>query len=415
MNLDFAQAMRQAARLTRETNLIEATQVIQRALSGLRRAGPLPDPSPGSVQLIAPPKVSADPERPCVETSRHESNRAPIASRREDPPARARRPLGESLKLLREAAHSGLAHRLPTNLRKPPPVPVPEGAVYLTRTHTCPAGIRDYKVYVPSNADGRTLPLIVMLHGCAQNPDDFAVGTGMNALAEELGFIVAYPRQPPTANPSACWNWFNPADQRRDQGEPGIIAGVTRAIMDEHRIDAGRVYVAGLSAGGAMAAVMSGAYPDLYAAAGIHSGLAHGSATDVASAFAAMRGAPGPRLGVPAAGKSRVRTIVFHGASDKTVDPSNAEAILERARAGVLGLARERRDHGFAGGRAYRRTVIEDTSGTPHAECWEIDGLGHAWSGGAAEGSYTDPRGPNASREMLRFFLAAPVRPKRSE
>jgi len=335
-----------------------------------------------------------------------------MASVEEGPPARARRPLGESLKLLREAARSrfGARHPLAANLRKTPRVAVPEGAVYLTRTHACEAGARDYSVYVPSRADGRRLPLIVMLHGCTQSPDDFAVGTGMNGLAEELGFIVAYPAQPTTANPSSCWNWFNPADQRRGEGEPSIIAGITQAIVDEFRTDAERVYVAGLSAGGAMAAVMSSAYPELYAAAGIHSGLAYGAATDVASAFAAMRSAPGPRRGSPAAGGSRVRTIVFHGASDKTVNPSNAEAIFARARRSVLGPARERQDHGFAGGRAYKRTVIEDANGAPHAECWEIDGLGHSWSGGDAEGSYTDPRGPSASREMLRFFLAAPSR-----
>ncbi|HKN27497.1 MAG TPA: PHB depolymerase family esterase [Roseiarcus sp.] len=305
-------------------------------------------------------------------------------------------------------------------LRKAPPVPVPEGAAWLTRAFAGAAGSRDYKVYVPNRVDGRALPLVVMLHGCTQNPDDFALGTGMNRLAEDLGFIVAYPRQPTTANPSACWNWFNLADQKRDEGEPSIIAGITRAIMAEFGIDPERVHVAGLSAGGAMAAIMAAAYPELYAATGIHSGLAHGSAADLASAFAAMRGGPAPIQPTPSAARAkrhpdaangRVRTIVFHGALDKTVDPSNAETILAAARAGLSDSACETQQDGVAGGRAYTRTVITDASGAPHAECWEIDGLGHAWSGGSPEGSYTDPRGPDASREMLRFFLATPTQP----
>jgi poly(hydroxyalkanoate) depolymerase family esterase len=280
----------------------------------------------------------------------------------------------------------------------------------LTRTFSCAAGSRDYKVYLPSHVKGRKRPLIVMLHGCTQDPDDFAAGTGMNLLAEEHGFVVAYPRQPATANHSGCWNWFDPKDQMRGAGEPCIIAGITRAIMAEFDIDAARVYVAGLSAGGAMALIMSATYPELYAATGVHSGLACGSATDLASAFAAMSG-----NSIPAAmaqGKTgptgaHLHTIVFHGESDRTVQPSNAGLIVAEARVGMAGAAQETQHRGFAGGRAYTRTLIRDARGIVHVEHWAIEGLAHAWSGGRPEGTYTDPDGPDASREMLRFFLSA--------
>jgi poly(hydroxyalkanoate) depolymerase family esterase len=297
--------------------------------------------------------------------------------------------------------------------RKAPLVPVPDGAAYLTRSFTCEVGSRDYKVYVPSHTDGRKRPLLIMLHGCTQNPDDFAVGTGMNRLAEEHGFIAAYPGQSVSANQTACWNWFHVMNQMRDQGEPCIIAGITRSIMAAFDIDVERVYVAGLSAGGAMAAVMSTTYPELYAATGIHSGLAYGSATDMASAFAAMKSAPvlAQRKSHATTAKGRVRTIVFHGASDQMVHPSNAEVILAGARAGLTGPVKETRQVGSAGGRAYTRTVIEDARGIPHVEYWAIEGLGHAWSGGSPEGSHTDQHGPDASREMLRFFLGSPVQP----
>jgi poly(hydroxyalkanoate) depolymerase family esterase len=415
MKTVFSAAMRRATQLTRAQNVIEATQVIRRALSG-RGQAPSPSEQPSeSLRLLTPPTNDVD-SRDAFEQLRLDagiaSGRARDSNAEQRPTARMRRPLGEVLTLLRQANLAGFGHD-PASFaksRKAPPVPVPHGAAYLSRTFSCEAGSRDYKVYVPSHAEGRRLPLIIMLHGCTQNPDDFAVGTGMNRLSEEHGFIVAYPRQPMHANQSACWNWFNIKDQMRDAGEPSIIAGITRNIMAEFNVDATRVYVAGLSAGGAMAAIMSVTYPELYAATGIHSGLAHGSATDVLSAFAAMRS--GPSSAVSAARKTRrqgsnerVRTIVFHGGSDQTVHPSNAETILAEARAGLAHPTRETQHDGSIGGRAYTRRVIADASGVPHVEHWAIEGLGHAWSGGSPDGSYTDQDGPDASREMLRFFL----------
>ena len=420
----FSTAMHQATQLLREQNVTEATRVIQRALSGRGHALSPDEQSPESSRLIELQTNVAESsggfEQPWQDAGIAGAGVRNAAAERR-PAARMKRPLGEVLKLLRQAdlPSFGLDSAPFVKSRKAPLVPVPDGAAYLTRTFACEAGSRDYKVYVPSRKFGRKRPLIVMLHGCTQNPDDFAVGTGMNRLAEEHGFIVAYPGQPVSANQTACWNWFNLTDQMRDAGEPSIIAGITRAIMAEFDIDAERVYVAGLSAGGAMAAIMSATYPELYAAAGIHSGLAYGSATDVASAFAAMRGTSSPAA--PAQRKSRlksahgrVRTIVFHGASDQRVHPSNAETILAEARAGLTGPAQETQHVGSAGGRAYTRTVITDASGVPHVEHWAIEGLGHAWSGGSPEGSYSDQHGPDASREMLRFFLEGPAQPPTS-
>lgn len=254
------------------------------------------------------------------------------------------------------------------------------------------AGTRAYKTYLPRRHAARGLPLIVMLHGCKQNPDDFAAGTRMNHLAEELGFAVVYPAQSGKANVSACWNWFQPGHQRREAGEPSLIAGITREVVARHHLDARRVYVAGLSAGGAMAAVMGTTYPELYCAMGIHSGLGYASARDLPSALAAMKGKPGRKN----RGGNSVPMIVFHGDRDTTVHPSNGEHVMTDTL--------EKVEKGYANGRAYTRTTHWNASGEPVLEHWLVHGAGHAWSGGSASGSYTDPLGPDASREMLRFF-----------
>lgn len=270
----------------------------------------------------------------------------------------------------------------------------PEQGRVITDTFTNSAGTRSYKVYLPLRHATRGLPLIVMLHGCTQNPDDFAAGTRMNQLAEELGFAVAYPAQSREANPSRCWNWFQRAHQMRDAGEPSLIAGITREVLTRHSLDARRVFVAGLSAGGAMAAVMGSTYPELYAGMGIHSGLGYGAARDLPSALAAMKGKPGKGRGL--AKTCSVPMIVFHGDRDETVHPSNGEH-------GITGTL-ERVEKGYANGRAYTRTTHLDASGKPVLEHWLVHGSGHAWSGGSVSGSYTDPHGPDASREMVRFF-----------
>lgn len=291
---------------------------------------------------------------------------------------------------------------------RPAPPSLPPGARFLPGTFSCAAGSRPYKLYIPSTYQGRPAPLVVMLHGCTQSPDDFAAGTRMNELAEEHGCLVLYPGQTSGANNQRCWNWFNPADQGRDRGEPAILAGMTRRVMQDHAVDPRRVYVAGLSAGGAEAAILAAAYPDLFAAACVHSGLACGAADSVQAAFAAMRNGASPPK--PPAGAGRdgraVPLIVFHGDRDTTVNPRNADAVVGQAAPPGL---RTRVDTGAVpGGHAWRRTLHEGSDGRAVLEQWSVQGGGHAWFGGSPAGSYTDPRGPDASREMLRFFLEHP-------
>jgi len=279
--------------------------------------------------------------------------------------------------------------------------PEPQEERFETCSYVNAAGQRTYKLYVPSGHSGQKLPLVVMLHGCTQSADDFAAGTGMNILAEKQTFLVAYPEQPRSANISKCWNWFSPSDQRRGAGEPALIAGITMQIMHDFNVAPGAVYIAGLSAGGAAAAIMGTAYPELYAAIGIHSGLACGAANDLPSALAAMK-----HGGTNAAYHQvhpAVPTIVFHGDRDATVNVDNSGQIITQA----MGTAHLRPTitEGETGGRRYTRTVLSDHDGRAVLEQWILHGAGHAWSGGLRNGSYTDPTGPSASREMIRFFF----------
>ena len=268
---------------------------------------------------------------------------------------------------------------------------------FVRRRYANAFGARSYKVYAPARLPTRGLPVVVMLHGCTQNPDDFAAGTQMNRLAEEHGLVVVYPAQSRAANPNQCWNWFQSEHQKRDQGEPSLIAGITREVLQQQG-DARRVYIAGLSAGGAMAAVMGAMYPDLYAAIGVHSGLPHGAAQDLPSAFAAMRGMGSSRHNGGGGARRAVPIIAFHGDEDATVHSSNS-VIVEATG------ARMEVEQGERNGRAFTRTSQFGADGKSVVEHWIVHGAGHAWSGGSPAGTFTDPRGPEASREMMRFFL----------
>jgi poly(hydroxyalkanoate) depolymerase family esterase len=293
---------------------------------------------------------------------------------------------------------------------------VRERGQFLTKSYRNQFGSRAYKLYVPSQYRGQPLPLIVMLHGCTQSPDDFAAGTRMNLRAEEYNCFVAYPEQVASANVSKCWNWFRPGDQIRGQGEPALIAGITRQVMSDYSVDEERIYTAGLSAGAAAVAVLAAAYPDLYASIGVHSGLACGAARDIPSAFAAMRQSqpvgrcrPDGNLSGGGGYSRIVPAIVFHGDQDTTVHPNNGDQVLAQLR-GVLNsntTATVERGR-VPDGHAYTRTVHRDAADRSIFEQWVIHGAGHAWSGGSPIGSYTDPRGPDATREMLRFFLDHP-------
>jgi poly(hydroxyalkanoate) depolymerase family esterase len=389
--------LREATRLTQAGQLTEATALLQRMFRG-ERAPAAQSAATGCIRLPgrAPPTIDLE-ANDVGEIDRHTAE-APTAT-----PLR-RRPLFDRAKDGTWLGLRGVRHT-PASMTDI----VPEGAKFVDGTYSNAAGSRTYKLFVPSGYQGQPLPLIVMLHGCTQSPDDFAAGTRMNFIAEEQTCLVVYPAQRSDANPSKCWNWFRSADQRRDEGEPSLIAGITRQVMQDYSVDPTRVFVAGLSAGGAAAAIMGATYGDLYAAVGIHSGLPYGAAGDMPSAFAAMRqGGGAGRHGAP--GGPTVPSIIFHGDRDSTVHPDNGAHAVEQA-VGATRTQKKVHRGQIPGGHGYTRTTHADGE-RELLEHWNIHGAGHAWSGGSPAGSYTDPQGPDATKEMLRFFLENPRPPQ---
>lgn len=351
----FGKLLDSASDLTKNGRLVDATVAIQRALNS---AGLLKTPPAANDSTASPPARVIDGEFVDVTAPRAHVRAAPET-----------------------AASKG-------------------GAQFLAGVHRAAAGTRDYKLFVPATQRGGQLPMVVMLHGCKQNPDDFAAGTRMNQLAQKHGVMVLYPAQGPRSNSSKCWNWFQPGDQRRGQGEPALLAAMTQHISAEYGADPQQVFVAGLSAGGAMAAILGREYHDVFAAVGVHSGLPAGAAHDVTSAFAAMQS--GAQR--PASASHGAPIIVFHGDRDSTVNAVNGEQLIA-AQAGITAPSA----HAGEAGRRFTRSVYQ-RDGRVQAEHWLIHGAGHAWSGGSSEGSYTDPLGPDASAEFLRFFLAQSAR-----
>jgi poly(hydroxyalkanoate) depolymerase family esterase len=359
-------AMENALALIKKSNLAEATALLRKTVSD-RAAGD---------------RYADRPESPTSGFAFAPSPRAP---------------LGEVLRALR-AGRANLP-RTPFAPDEGPSYPPDEK--FTSRSYRGPAGSLNYRLYVPADHATRELALVLMLHGCTQNPEDFALGTRMNDLADEFGLIVAYPHQPRSANASGCWNWFDKRHQHRGVGEPAKLAGLAQTLAGEFGIGRDRTFAAGLSAGGAMAEVLAATYPDVFDAVGIHSGLPYKAAKDVPSAFAAMKGtASEPALRV--VGETECRKIVFHGGADATVNPVNATRILERARGDGL----KRIDlESEIGGRRVDQTVLENFAGQPIVELWSVEGGGHAWFGGDSRGTYTESVGPDASRIMARFFL----------
>ena len=382
--------MAEVARLTRVGKLTEAMALIQ---GGAPQAGEARGDSQADAPSGASPRLRA-PE-PAPSGRRSAAEFAPLGK------LGALKGLKQTLKAFRERAPGMAPLTGLGEARGRASVATPEGARFEERTFANGAGSRTYKIYVPSGYKGQPLPVVVMLHGCTQNPDDFAAGTRMNELAEEQTFLVAYPRQPQSANMQKCWNWFDGDHQLREGGEPSLIAGLTRQVVAEFHADPRRVYVAGLSAGGAAAAVLAMTHPDIFAAVGVHSGLACGAAKDMSSAFAAMAG--GGTLRERGEG-AIVPTIVFHGDADRTVHLANAGQVVSQAKAKASLI--EVVTHGETpDGMTYTQIVQIDAADKEVVEQWVLHGAGHAWSGGSLAGSFTEPRGPDASREMIRFFL----------
>ncbi len=438
MKMTMHPDMIEATRLTRQGRLTEATALLQRTLQGamepdartegLRAAGDSPPLGAAGIIELTPEMIEAPALRRSSFKGDVEAGAAVIPAGHSSAGTRSSANTRSSAStrsptpgwLGRLMAKIGRIHAIPTDtgtksdISSPSATPgvLPRGGQFLNATFTDQAGTRDYKLYIPSAYRGNPLPLVVMLHGCTQSADEFAAGTRMNLVAEERACFVAYPAQPKSANGSKCWNWFNTGHQQRDRGEPSLIAGITRQISHGYAIDPQRIYVAGLSAGGAAAAIMAATYPDIYAAAGVHSGLACGAANDLPSAFTAMQqgtsgAAQRSHRSHGSHGHDRlVPTIVFHGDKDVTVHPRNGHHVIEQSQPIGPGALRSVTQPGHvSGGRTYSRTSHFDASGRAVLEMWVVHGAGHAWSGGSPAGSYTDPHGPDASREMIRFFL----------
>jgi poly(hydroxyalkanoate) depolymerase family esterase len=302
------------------------------------------------------------------------------------------------------------------------------GRGWITGTARAAGGSRDFKLWAPATLEKeRSVPLVMLLPGCTHNAEDTEEISGMNEVAEANGFLVVYPEQSRMANLLKCWNWFDPKHQARDAGEPSILAAVVAQVRATHSVDPERIYVAGVSAGGAMASVMGATYPDVFAAIGIVAGTEFGAATNASEGIAAMsKGGPDParqgqlafaamRGGLERKNRRRMPVIAFHGTADARVNPINADQAIAQWSKTNACLAAEHSENGFAltekvivgqvpGGYGFRRHMYTEADGRVLLEKWSVEGLGHAWPGSPQASKYGDPKGPKASAEMWRFF-----------
>jgi len=292
-------------------------------------------------------------------------------------------------------------------------------------------GSRAYKLWAPATIETeKASPLVMLLHGCALDAQAMTEISGMNEVAEANRFLVVYPEQSRRANLLKCWNWFHPKHQTRDRGEPSILAAIIEQVCSRFRVDLDRIYIAGVSAGGAMAVIAGATYPDLFAAIAVCAGGEFKAATSVATGLSVMKhGGPDPlqqgqsafeamRAGLARKKKRRMPVIAFHGTADARVNPVNTEQIIAQWSATNACLAAQQGETDFslseqtvagqvATGYAYKRRIYTDQRGELLMESWIIDGLGHAWPGSPQAHKYGDPKGPVAAREIWRFFNQA--------
>ena len=399
-----------AGRLTGAGRLTDASRLIQRAFAGF---GFLPQPEQitGKTSDKSDKSEAKTTGKPARNTASRAAISTSVKSLRDSQPADA----ANDATLDHQPALRASAAEASVLLDEAQEVAATQGG-FSEGIFSFGGDSHPYRLYVPALEAGspsRTspLPLIVLLHGCKQDALDFANGTAMNTLAKQNGCMVLYPEQIPASNSSRCWNWFATGHQQRDAGEPGMIAALTHQVMASRQqgaaVDAERVYIAGLSAGGAMAAVVAGLYPDIFAALGVHSGLPSGAAHGMLSAIAAMqRGAKGDAA-------TALPTIVFHGTGDRTVHPDNGDNVSDAALAALrstgLELFKSTSTSDTATGTDQptqtEKTVYSAANGPSYLEHWLVEEGPHAWSGGNAGSSYTDPDGPSASAAMMAFFL----------
>ncbi|MGE3287759.1 MAG: PHB depolymerase family esterase [Pseudonocardia sp.] len=284
---------------------------------------------------------------------------------------------------------------------------------WLRDVHAGPAGRRVFDVYVPAGRRRGRLPVVLLLHGCLQTADEFAHASRFPQVADRNGVLLVVAHQERYHQPRRCWRWYEAAHQERDAGEPGILAGIVAQVLDERerwRADPARVYVAGISAGGAMALILAAAYPDVFAAAGVHSAPPYRAATRLTEALTAMAGRGS--VPHPAAGDRMAPVVCLQGSEDTVVRPANGDRVIEqwlahRAAAdhGATRTVRSRRFRGrTADGTRYAVRRWYTARGRVSLEYWSVQGLEHAWSGGQPGGSFADPRGPRAATVMWRFF-----------